>query len=292
MAVDARPTPQTLFKQWRNGDAAAGQAMAQRFTDWYYAVSTARLGDAHGRQPMQRACQRFQQGIVSVTDASRLADWAHGLIAEEIASAGGRITGGDFPNALTQKRSPTEILARAAVALPRAQVDLLGAAYDPTVSIEVLEQKAEALGGMPVAVLEARHALKQWLKNSGGVGLGDIPEKPNLDCAPLPVYESGRMTNAVEEAGFEKWLLTDLALCRDVAEFAAFAMALRGGAFRSALAPASSRTDKHATTRLPTEVADAVEGKSGGNTMMIVGGVIFVLLAVAAGAAAVFLVGG
>ncbi len=284
MAADPRPTPQALFKQWRSGDAAAGQAMAQRFTDWYYAVSTARLGDASGREPMQRACERFQKGIVSVTDANRLADWAHTLIAEEIAAAGGRIAGGDFPNALTQKRSPSEILAGARSALPEAQIELLALSYDASVPMDVVEAKAEALGGMPIAVLQARHALKKWLKESAGVGLGHVPTNPNLDCAPLPVYESGRMSNPVEEAGFEKWLLSDLALCRDVAEFAAFAMALRAGALKAAVAPAS--------TRVPAEVAEAVEGGSGGRKVLtVVGGIVFVLLAIAAGAAAVFLLG-
>ena len=48
----AEPTPATvqdLFKHWRNGDSNAGQTMARRFNDWYYAVATSRLGDTEAR---------------------------------------------------------------------------------------------------------------------------------------------------------------------------------------------------------------------------------------------------
>ena len=33
------------FKRWRSGDADAGVSMAQRFSDWYYAITVMRLGD-------------------------------------------------------------------------------------------------------------------------------------------------------------------------------------------------------------------------------------------------------
>jgi hypothetical protein len=45
------------------------------------------------------------------------------------------------------------------------------------------------------------------------------------------------MTSANEEAAFERWMLTDLDLCKDLAEFAAFALALRGGALKGAARP-------------------------------------------------------
>ena len=69
---------QTMFRRWRNGDQQAGQAMAQRFSDWYYAISATRLGDRDGRQPLERACIRFQDEIVQITDSSALVPWAHG----------------------------------------------------------------------------------------------------------------------------------------------------------------------------------------------------------------------
>lgn len=242
------PTPQ-LFKAWRSGDAAAGGVMAQRFSDWYYAITATRLGDQHGRAPLQRACLRFQQGIVSVSNPATLADWAHGLLLEELQQAGGRLAGGDFPNALTGGRSPTELLQRAAAELPPAQVRLLAHAYDARYPAEDLAHEAEALGGMPVAVLQARHALKRWLRDQVAVPFTEVPEEPNLDCAPLPVYEASRMASAAEEAGFEKWLLSDMGLCKDIAEFGVFAMALRAGAFAEAPAP---RAPTGAPTRAPT----------------------------------------
>ena len=63
MADMAALNSHQLFKQWRSGDAEAGKAMAQRFSDWYYAITTARLGDENGRGPLERSCVSFQQGI-------------------------------------------------------------------------------------------------------------------------------------------------------------------------------------------------------------------------------------
>jgi hypothetical protein len=302
---DPRSTsPQQLFKQWRSGDANAGAAMAQRFSDWYYAITASRLGDAHGRTPLQRACTRFQQGIVSVTNPSELADWAHGLLMEEIGQAGNRIGGGDFANALTGGKSPTQLLQGARSALPEAQVRLLADAYDVRTPLDEVTRAADGMGGYPLAVLQARHALKTWLRDRGGVPFTEVPAEPNLDCAPLPLYEAGRMTSPQEEAGFEKWMLSDMALCKDIAEFGVFALALRAGAFRlptqsgsrpslpsasipqpAASPPASRAPVSHAPAPAPA--------KSGGGAMvpLLVGGalVAVVLLGVVAVVALKFL---
>lgn len=224
-------SPQRLFKQWREGDAQAGQAMAQRFSDWYYAVTSSRLGDAHGRGPLQRACTRFQQGIISVTNPNDLVDWAHGILVEEVALAGSRIGGGDFPNRLTGDRPPSEILGRVRKHLTRTEVLILSHAYDPSFPIERVQQETLALGGMPLAVLQARYKLKRVLRDHAGVSLAEAPDEPNLDYAPMPLYEAGRMRTQAEETGFEKWILSNVALCRDIAEFAVFALALRNGAY-------------------------------------------------------------
>ncbi len=225
-----------LYRQWRSGDPEAGQAMAQRFSDWYYAVTASRLGDAHGRVPLQRSCTRFQQGIVSVAKESELVGWAHGILAEELQTAGGRIPGGDFPNQLTSGRSPAELLAAARAALPADQVRLLAHAYDAAYPLDEVTREAEALGGMPLAVLKARYALKRWLRDNARVAFTEVPDEPNLDYAPLPLYEAGRMQSAAEETNFEKWLLSNMGLCKDIAEFGVFALALRAGGFRGATA--------------------------------------------------------
>lgn len=232
MADSATLSTQQLYKAWRAGDATAGQAMAQRFSDWYYAVTTCRLGDAHGRSPLQRACVRFQQGIVSVAGQNELVDWAHSILAEEIRMAGGRIAGGDFPNQVTGGRSPTDLLQKAARAMPAEQVALLSAAYDSTIPLERVQADAERMGGYPLAVLQARYALKTWLRDNAGVAFTVIPAEPNLDAAPLPLYEAGRMANAAEETGFEKWMLSNMPLCKDIAEFGVMAQALRAGGLR------------------------------------------------------------
>ena len=84
--------------------------------------------------------------------------------------------------------------------------------------------------GWPMALLDARYALKRSLRDNLQVGFSIVPIQPNLDCAPLPLYESARMATDQEEAMFEKWLITNEELCRDLAEFATFAHALRTGA--------------------------------------------------------------
>lgn len=231
-------SPQQLYVQWRRGDPEAGQAMAQRFSDWYYAITTCRLGDAHGRGPLQRACVRFQQGILSVTTPAELADWSHALLMEEVKMAGGRIAGGDFPNQLTGGRSPTELLQQVVPRLEPGVVRLLTAAYDSDVPLEEVTALAETMGGYPFAVLHARLAAKRALRDHHGVAFSEVPESPNLDLAPLPLYEAGRMPREAEETGFEKWMLTDMGLCKDIAEFGVFAQAMRAGALRAAAAVA------------------------------------------------------
>ncbi|MES2641174.1 MAG: hypothetical protein V4850_16920 [Myxococcota bacterium] len=239
---DLRTVPTTqLFRQWRGGDRDSGQDMAQRFSDWYYAVTASRLGDALGRVPLQNSCTRFQQGIGTVATESELVGWAHDILAEELATAGGRIAGGDFPNQITAGRSPTELLAIARKGLPTETVTLLAHAYDSSWPIDELNKEAEGQGGMPLAVLRARYTLKRWLQQNATVGFTEVPDEPNLDYAPLPLYEAGRMSSAAEETNFEKWLLSNMALCKDIAEFGVFALALRAGAFRGA-APSSVPT--------------------------------------------------
>jgi len=251
--------PQQLFKQWRGGDAAAGQAMAQRFSDWYYAVTACRLGDQHGRTPLQRACTRFQQGIVSVGNPAHLAEWAHGILSEELRMAGGRIPGGDFANQLTGGKLPSEILARARVSMPASQVRLLAHAYDARYPYERVAKEAEALGGMPFAVLDARYALKRWLRTEGRVPFAEVPEKPNLDYAPLPLYEAGRMSNANEENGFEKWMLQNMPLCKDIAEFGVFALSLRNGAFAQPVEAPAPVAEPEPEPEEPDIAEDATE---------------------------------
>jgi hypothetical protein len=230
MSQQGQESLPNLFKQWRGGDAVAGQEMARRFSDWYYAITVSRLGEVEGREPLKRSCDRFAREIVQLNSASKLMDWAQGIIQEELTTAGGRIPGGDFPNALTEKRSPSELLQEAWDELPHGQLHLLAHAYDASYPLDQLVSEAEEAGGFPIAVLRARLDLKRWLRDSRGVPLAVVPDEPDLDCAPMPIYEAGRMKTPVEEARFERWMLSKFELCRDVAEFAVFSLAIRAGA--------------------------------------------------------------
>jgi len=224
--TDTRSTKE-LFRQWRSGDAEAGQVMAQRFADWYYAIATSRLGEKVGREPCERACAKFGEGVIKQNDARALVTWAHGIIKEEVAEKGGRATDGDEPSSYTGGQKPKDLLVRTRKALP-AEVKLVEACYRGLNDAEI-QKLAEPLGGMPIGFLKARYRVKQWMRDNAKVPFEVAPNDPVLDRAPLPLYESGRMANAAEEANFEQWMLSDLDLCKDIAEFAQFAIALRGG---------------------------------------------------------------
>lgn len=248
--MDPNASVQELFKRWRNdGDADAGMAMAQKFSDWYYAVTSARLGDRLGRQPLEKACAAFEQGIVQVTRTSELVDWAWTLVESACAGVGRRVNGGDFPNALTGNRSPTALIQTAAGRLPADRVRLLRASFDASTSLDELGRLAEEQGGMPLAILQARHELKLQLHQQCQVPFQVLPERPNLDLAPLPLYEAARMASHDEEGAFEKWLISDIELCKDVAEFSAFAHALRAGALQRLPEPKPAQPPRETTDR-------------------------------------------
>ena len=225
--TDTRSTRQ-LFNEWRKGDGQAGQAMAQRFADWYYAITTSRLGESRGRAPCDAACAKFGEGIVQVNDAKALVGWAHEIVLNELRTAGSRATDGDEPNAYTGDKQPKELLVQARGQLP-TEVGLLEAVYAGHNSKEEIDALAAPLGGNPLGILRARYRVKQWLRDHEGVPFEVAPDQPVLDRAPLPLYESARMATPQEEVHFEQWMISDIDLCRDIAEFAHFAIALRGG---------------------------------------------------------------
>lgn len=225
--ADTRST-KVLFREWRAGDADAGQIMAQRFADWYYAISTSRLGEERGRGPCEVACAQFGEGIVQVTESRSLVPWAHDLVEKELRSAGSRATDGDEPNAYTGNQRPKQLLMKAREALA-TEVGLLEATYSGKASAEEIDKLAAPLGGNPLGVLKARYRVKQWLQHHANVPFEVAPDDPILDRAPLPLYESGRMATPEEEINFEHWMISDIDLCKDIAEFAHFAIALRGG---------------------------------------------------------------
>ncbi len=225
--TDTRSTKE-LFREWHAGDGQAGQVMAQRFADWYYAIATSRLGEERGRIPCENACQRFGEGIVEVTESRNLITWAHDLIVTELEPAGGRATDGDEPNAYTNNQAPKDLLCRARESLAD-EVRLLELVYSGGSDNAEIERLAAPLGGNPLGVLKARYSVKRWLRDQEAVPFEVAPENPVLDRAPLPLYESARMATPAEEINFEHWMISDIDLCKDIAEFAHFAIALRGG---------------------------------------------------------------
>ena len=281
MADPAALSCHQLFKQWRGGDAEAGKAMAQLFSDWYYAITTARLGDENARGPLERACVTFQQGIVGVTKSSQLVDWAHDIVAKEVDAAGRRNTGGDFPNALTKNQSPTTLIRTAAAKLDAAQIELLQKAYSVSANAATIANLAAKSGGFPGAVYRARHALRQALQSEAGIVFTMSPNPENLDWGPLPLYEAGKLASPAEERAFERWMLQDPTVCREIAEFASFAHALRAGALQGKQ-PAARTGPKSLTpgtappqTRMPSQPAVRTSGFTG-TQVAVIGAIAFV----------------
>lgn len=274
--TDTRSTKE-LFRAWRSGDGQAGQTMAQRFADWYYAIATSRLGEERGREPCETACAKFGDGIVNVTESRALVSWAHDLVKEELARAGNRATDGNEPNAYTGNQPPKTLLMRAREALPD-EIELMEVTYKGEASKDEIEKLAAPLGGNPLGVLKARYRVKQWLRDNQGVPFEVAPDKPVLDRAPLPLYESGRMATPEEEVNFEHWMISDIDLCKDIAEFAHFSIALRGGldsvqAFQSQqAAPVASEDDA------PVAGPGAGAVAAAGGMALVAGGVAVVVV--------------
>jgi len=184
---------------------------------------------------MEAACQSFAQGIITVTRPRALVDWAHDLLERELAQTGyglndSKPTGSDNPNAMTRDRSPVELLQNVADQIDPDQRRVLALAYDPSVDLSVVDKAADHLGGTPFAMLEARYALKSALKATQDVPFAVVPEQADMDRAPISLYEAHRLASGKEVSELEKWLLSDIDLCKDIAEFSAFVHALRGGA--------------------------------------------------------------
>ena len=227
-----------LFRKWRAGDEAAGQEMAQKFSDWYFAISTIRVPGQEGRPAMEAACQAFAQGIITVTRPRALVDWAHGLLEKELERSGyglgnSQPTGSDTPNAMTRNRSPVALLQSVADKIDPDHRRVLALAYEPSIDISVVDKAADALGGTPFAMLEARYALKRALRDHCDVPFSVLPESADMDRAPISLYEANRLASGKEVGELEQWLLTDIELCKDVAEYSVFVHALRAGALKA-----------------------------------------------------------
>lgn len=259
MAETPAQEVKALFKRWRSGDADAGVSMAQRFSDWYYAITVMRLGDQHARVPLERACQMFAQRIMDITNADELIDFAHRIVLDEVQQAGGRAQGSDNPNAMTNGQPPSVLLAKASAGMPPEQIQILNQIY----------AGGAASGDQapsPIAALQARHALKLWLSRNAKVPFTVLPSEPVLDHAPLPLYEGACLQSDDEERMFEHWLLKDIELCKDIAEFSAFAHTIRAGALQpKGTGAPDSRTPFPRTVQRP-KPAESLQSEQSSST--------------------------
>jgi hypothetical protein len=227
MSVPSNLTATLLFKEWRSGKPEAGQQLAQLVSDWFYAICSARFGESGGHHIFQTVSQQFGDGIVGVSHSSELVSWAHGLLLEEISKSDLQSTAENTASAYSGGHLPADLLLGVRAAMP-SEVALLNAFYSHQEEATV-DALAADLGGLPGALLHARYAVKGWLKEQHDLPFEVIPDKPNMDLFPLPLYEAGQLKNQQENEGFETWMLDEPDICQDLAEFAPFASALRTG---------------------------------------------------------------
>lgn len=242
MAQPADPTL-SLFNRWKAGDAEAGQEMAQRFSDWYFAIAAIRYGEQRSRESLERACQLFAQGISSVEADQDLEDWAHSILNGELKSLEGADLGVDEPNRLTGNRAPSRLLRRVIAEAECPGLPLLAMTWNPQIPMDQLVQAAENAGGYPISILKARYELKNWLSEQEAVPFSEIPSDANLDFLPLPLYEAGRLSEE-EARRFEHWLLQDPSLRKDALEFSNFSMVMHTGVLKSLCTPPSRKPKK------------------------------------------------
>ncbi|MBK7760774.1 MAG: hypothetical protein IPI35_31075 [Deltaproteobacteria bacterium] len=160
---------------------------------------------------------------------------------------------------------------------------LLDRAYDRKVPLDDVKALANEAGGYPIAVLQARYALKRVLRSQYNVQFTEVPDQPNLDWGPLPLYECGRMDGTNEEKSFETWMLSDLSLCKDIAEFSSFAIALRGGALKAK--PKATASSEAITipppAPTPANPPAQAQAPAGPNKAVLIGGVVVVAVILA-----------
>ena len=135
---------------------------------------------------------------------------------EELEKVDPLATDDNAPTTLTGTRLPKDLLVEAREALG-SEVDTLEASY---------HQAHAAVE--PIQILEARYTLKRWLGERKSLPFTVMPETVDFDHAPLPAYEANQLDDRARRR-FEHWMLTSPEVCQDIAEWAPFAMALRGG---------------------------------------------------------------
>lgn len=227
MSTPATLPAQTLFLQWRRGDAASGRLMAQRFTDWYLAICVARLGEHDGKDAARAVCGAFQQGIGKVASPAQLIPWAHGLAKREFEGRSiAHTSSAPRPGAFTKGQAPGEILARARKVHP-AETALLEAFYSGQASTED-----------PSTLLAARATLKDWIQQEVQVSFRASHADPDL--LPLAHYEAHSLHTEADRDAVETWILDEPELSRELVEFAQFALALRRGIPKEAPTPVAA----------------------------------------------------
>jgi hypothetical protein len=243
---------QSLFRKWRKGDSEAGDAMAYRFEQWFRALSINHLGGSH-KKSYEDSCKKFSQGIEKVDRPTELIGFAYKIISTGIGGSNNS-DGEEYTNAMLQSRSPRELIQAVWGDLSPDDKGLLMAGYANKEPLKGFTDITAGQGGVPYALLKARHRLKKQLHEKSSVPFSMMAT--DWDLCPLPLYEGRQLGNTDEIERFERWLLTSPQICQDIIEFSPFVHSLRNGDFASEEAAASEEESP------PDEEVTVVENTS------------------------------
>ena len=229
MSSASTRSPTSLFNDWKrhnNGDA--GQQLAQRAADWYYAIATSFAGETAGAEVADKACAQFGGGVGRVTNDDELIPWAHSVLMAELKTIGNPAKGLNHPSLYSNARPPIDVLLYANRELPN-EVKLLETCYNSSHSKTELQRATLQMGFFPYALADARNRVKKLIRDHLNAPLNVVYDELPRDLGPLPLYEGNRLRSANEREVFESWMLSSEELCQDIAEFAPFAIELRQG---------------------------------------------------------------
>lgn len=222
-----------LFVDWRKKqDNQIGQNMASRFERWFESVTVANCGiNKQQSQLLRQVCTNFSAQLQNIRSDNDLVPTAYSILQKELQQySASKIF------EMKEDISINEILQQVWGNLQSKEQSLL---------LQVYAKHQRPLPDQLYALLEARYKLKNLIfqRYFAGDHTWVLPETPNRDLLPMPLYEANILQNKPENQYFECWLINAPLVCLDIQEFAPFAHALFNGAIAEKVAtPVATNT--------------------------------------------------
>mgnify|MGYP000007852221 CR=1 FL=1 len=151
-----------LFNRWRNGSSEAGQEMAQRVADWYFALAVTHLGEEQGQVACEAACSTFSTGAANFASSEELVHWCQDTIHHAMGRKRPGVASMTMSSSFTLDCPPKELIAIAWQELPE-ELLILTHCYSSKTKVSALVELCEKGDGYPLELLKARDRRKTWL---------------------------------------------------------------------------------------------------------------------------------